>query len=83
MAAARGRTERHKTWPRVGGNETAREQCSSETSLIEVQPLRKDSVLVFDNGQPLRKLSELLFEKKLLIPALRQLVSSHPNRHDG
>jgi hypothetical protein len=39
---------------------------------------RKDSVLVFDNGQPLRKLSELLFEKRLLIPALRQLVSSHP-----
>jgi hypothetical protein len=45
--------------------------------------LRKDSVLVFDTGQPLRKLSELLFEKKLLIPALRQLVSSHPKQHDG
>jgi hypothetical protein len=46
-------------------------------------PPRKDSVLVFDNGQPLRKLSELLFEKKLLIPALRQLVSSRPSQHDG
>jgi hypothetical protein len=33
--------------------------------------------------QPLRKLPELLFEKKLLIPALRQLVSSHPKQHDG
>jgi hypothetical protein len=47
------------------------------------RPLRKDSVLVFDRGQPLRKLSELLFEKKLFIPALRQLVSTHPRRNDG
>jgi hypothetical protein len=43
----------------------------------------KDSVLVFENGQPLRKVSELLFEKKLLIPALRQLVSSHRKQRDG
>ena len=50
---------------------------------IDGRPPRKDSVLVFDNGQPLRKFSELLFEKKLLIPALRQLVSSHPRQHDG
>jgi hypothetical protein len=95
------------------------------------RPFRKDSVLVFDNGQPLRKLSEqpchfpsatmkdenrgasagtpyrksglsgriaagvkrsasrrrvfseqLLFEKKLLIPAIRRLVSLHPRQHD-
>jgi hypothetical protein len=31
-------------------------------------PFRKDSVLVFDNGQPLGKLSELLFEKNDLPP---------------
>jgi hypothetical protein len=47
------------------------------------QPLRKDSVLVFDKGQPVRKLSELLFEKKLLIPALRQLVLSRHQRKEG
>ena len=32
--------------------------------------------------QPFKKLSELLFERKLLIPALRQLVSLRLKQHD-
>ncbi len=67
----------------VEANNAQDASCSQQTYPIKGRPLRKDSVLVFDNGQPLGKVYELLFENKLLIPALRQLVSSHPRQHDG